>query len=82
VSLDCKYQKPLRYGDKVLVETTFHDTKAAKINFEYKLFHLPSGDLVATGHSMQVFLDSKTNSLLLNNPPFFEAWKNEHGLLV
>ncbi len=82
VSVDCKYKKPLRYGDRVLVETTYHDTKAAKIIFEYKLFHVLSSELVATGNSIQVFLDSKTNGLLLNNPPFFEAWKNEHDLMV
>ncbi|MCB0518420.1 MAG: acyl-CoA thioesterase [Lewinellaceae bacterium] len=80
VNIDCSYKKPLRYGDKVIVETTYHNLKAAKILFKYKLFHAQNGDLVATGSSVQVFLDHKTNHLHLNNPSFFESWKHKNGL--
>src|SRR5262245_19486006 len=57
VHIDCSYKRSLRYGDKVVVETTFLPTEAAKLHFEYKLYNPDKNELVATGSSIQVFLD-------------------------
>lgn len=81
VSVDCQYKKPLRYGDAVEVETTFVDTPAAKLQFRYRLFNASTGDLVATGKSLQVFLDKDDMALQLNVPAFFEAWKTKWGFV-
>ena len=78
VSVDCQFKKPLRYGDSVLVETTYLDGPAAKIQFDYRLWNAASGVLVATGSTTQVFLDKEHLSLQLNVPAFFEAWKAQH----
>ncbi len=80
VSVQCDYKKSLRYGDTVVVETTYHPTESAKLKFSYKLFDKKSGDTVATGSSVQVFLDKEEQQLQLNIPAFFEAWKKKHGL--
>jgi acyl-CoA thioester hydrolase len=78
VSIQCDYKRSLRYGEKVIVETNFIPCDAAKIKFSYRLFNAQTNELVATGSSVQVFLD-KINSLLqLVNPPFFETWKKKH----
>ncbi|HTE31285.1 MAG TPA: acyl-CoA thioesterase, partial [Chryseolinea sp.] len=77
VSVHCDYNKPLRYGDTVLVETTYVDTAAAKLTFDYKIFEAKGRSLVATGHSVQVFVDAKTFELQLTMPGFFEAWKKQ-----
>jgi acyl-CoA thioester hydrolase len=79
VKVDCNYKRSLRYGDRVIVETTYVNTQAAKLKFEYKLYNAATGELVADGSSMQVFLDVETNLLQLTLPPFFENWKREHG---
>lgn len=79
VKVDCNYKRSLRYGDRVIVETTYVNTRAAKLKFEYKLYNAATGELVADGSSMQVFLDIETNSLQLTLPPFFDDWKREHG---
>ena len=81
VKVACNYKRSLRYGDRVIVETTYVNTAAAKIRFEYKLYNAATGELVADGSSLQVFLDVATSSLQLTVPPFFEAWKEEHGQL-
>jgi acyl-CoA thioester hydrolase len=78
VSVHCDYNKPLRYGDTVLVETTYVDTAAAKLTFDYKIFEAKSRSLVAKGHSVQVFVDAKTFELQLTMPVFFEAWKRQN----
>jgi acyl-CoA thioester hydrolase len=80
VSVQCDFKKSLRYGDKVIVETHFIPCDAAKLKFSYRLFNSITNDLVATGSSVQVFLDAGNSTLQLINPPFFEEWKKEHRL--
>jgi acyl-CoA thioester hydrolase len=75
VNVDCSFKKSLRYGDTVLVETTYTPCEAAKILFSYRLFNKDTKEIVATGHSVQVFLDKESSTLQLVNPDFFEEWK-------
>jgi acyl-CoA thioester hydrolase len=77
VSVHCDYKKPLRYGNAVIVETIYHPTPAAKLLFDYRMFESKSGDLVAVGNSIQVFVDVKSFELQLTMPPFFEEWKTK-----
>lgn len=80
VSVQCDFKRSLRYGDKVIVETNFVPTDAAKLKFTYRLFNAATGELVATGSSVQVFLSKEDSMLQLANPPFFEDWKKKHDL--
>lgn len=75
VSVNCDYKKPLRYGDRVIVETTYVPQAAAKLTFQYRIFEAGTGALVATGSSVQVFVNAKSFELLLTLPPFIESWK-------
>ncbi len=80
VNVQCDYKKSLRYGDTVKIETEYIPTEAAKMLFKYRLFNLQSGELVASGSSIQVFLDKDGAILQLATPTFFEEWKKTHGL--
>jgi len=75
VSIECDYKRSLRYGERVIVETKYIPCEAAKLRFEYKLYNAANGQLVATGYSVQVFLDKEHSLLQLTNPPFFDEWK-------
>ena len=79
VNIQCDYKKALRYGDTVTVETTYHPHKSAKIHFDYRILN-KDGELVATGSTIQVFVEVKTFQLQLTNPAFFEAWKIKWNL--
>jgi acyl-CoA thioester hydrolase len=81
VNVDCSFKRSLRYGDTVMVETRFIPCDAAKIQFRYRLYNKNTRDLVATGSSVQVFLDKEESQLQLMNPPFFEEWKKKFLLL-
>ena len=81
VSVQCDFKRSLRYGDRVIVETRFIPTDAAKLKFTYRLFNAANGELVATGSSVQVFLSKEDSVLQLSNPPFFEVWKKKHDLV-
>lgn len=80
VSLDFKFKKPLIYGDKAIVKTTYFNSRAAKIIFEYEIISPVDNSVIATGSSVQVFLD-KNYELVLYNPEFYHNWKKEYGLL-
>jgi acyl-CoA thioester hydrolase len=80
VELKFNYKKPLIYGKKARVEISFRNVDAAKIVFDYKIFDVEDHSLMATGYSIQVFLD-KQYRLVWMNPPFYEAWKQKWGLL-
>ena len=81
VSVHCDYSKPLRYGDTVKVITTFVNSAAAKVKFEYKIFEAGQKTLVAKGASVQVFVDLKNFQLQLTVPGFFEEWKRKQNLI-
>lgn len=81
VSVQCDFKRSLRYGDRVIVETKYIPTEAAKMKFTYRLFNAATGQVVATGSSVQVFLSKDDSVLQLANPPFFEDWKKQHDLV-
>ena len=74
------YKRPLIYGKKARVDVTYRNTEAAKIIFDYEIADLADGLPVATGSSVQVFLD-RQHQLVWTNPPFYEEWKQKWGLL-
>ena len=81
VSVHCDYSRPLRYGNSVIVETTYINTAAAKLTFNYRILEVKSAKAVATGSSVQVFVDAKSFELQLTIPPFIAAWKKSHNLI-
>ena len=80
VDLRFNYKKPLLYGHKARIEITYINTPAAKIIFDYEIFDTEDNSLIATGNSIQVFLD-KNFQLILTNPPFYEEWKKKNNLI-
>jgi len=80
VKMSLEFKKPLEYGDTAIVETRFVNTEAAKIILEYTIYRESNNEIIATGNSVQVFLD-KNGNLVLTNPDFFLAWKQKLGLI-
>lgn len=74
VDLSIQYKRPLRYGMKPQMTISYCPVEAAKIVFEYDIVDADSNDLIARGRSVQVFTDL-SHQLILQNPPFYEAWK-------
>jgi len=80
VKVTCDFKKPLLYGDTAIIETRFVNCDPAKLQYEYKIYRGNTGEIVATGSSIQVFLNPD-KELLLDFPPFFLAWKKKHGFV-
>jgi acyl-CoA thioester hydrolase len=80
VKVTCDFKKPLVYGDTAVVETRFVNCEAAKLQYDYTIFRNDTNEVVATGTSIQVFLNPEME-LLLDFPPFFYEWKKKHGFI-
>lgn len=74
VELTFHYKKPITYRMRPRIDIIYRPTDAAKIVFEYEIYDTADGSLLATGHSVQVFMD-RNYELLWYNPPFYEEWK-------
>ncbi|MEF9986820.1 MAG: acyl-CoA thioesterase [Bacteroidales bacterium] len=74
VKLSLDFKLPLRCGETAIVETSYINCEAAKILFEYTIFRERDMQVVATGESIQVFLNSD-GVLELVNPKFYLDWK-------
>lgn len=81
VDLQVQFKKPLEYGDVAMIETSFCNTPAAKIIFEYKIYSAQHKYLACIGKTTQVFMNPVNKELFITNPPYFEEWKKKHGLM-
>lgn len=76
VELKFNYRQPLRYGMEPELIITYIPTEAAKILFDYQIRDSKTKEILASGHSVQVFVDLDYN-LVCINPPFYEKWKDK-----
>ena len=74
VELTFHYKKPIRYGMRPRVDIIYIPTEAAKIEFDYEIHDTETDEVLATGHSVQVFMDLNYQ-LLWDNPLFYSEWK-------
>ena len=72
-----EHQSPLRYGEVATIETTYLNSRAAKLMFAYRITN-EKGDTVCTGETTQVFTNFNTSDMALNLPEFYK----KHGLEV
>ena len=80
VDLQVNFKRVLEYGDSAIIETTFINSPAAKIIFEYKVTSAKHGYIACTGRSTQVFMVPETKELRITMPPFMEEWKKKWNL--
>ncbi len=75
IDVSLTYRKSLRYGDRVLVETTFVETTAPKLIFTYCIRLADTGEMACKGRTVQVLLAKETRALQYATPDFLTAWK-------
>lgn len=78
VELTFHYKKPIVYGMRPRIDIVYCPTEAAKIVFEYEIHDMADESVIATGRSVQVFLDTKYQ-LVWDNPEFYLEWKRKWG---
>ncbi len=74
VDIQFHYRRPITYGMRPRIDIIYRPTEAAKIVFDYEIHDPDTDELMASGHSVQVFMD-KNYQLVWANPDFYVAWK-------
>ena len=57
VEAKCNYFHPARYDDVVIIETRITEVKEKGIRFEYRALRKKDRKLLASGHTVNVFVD-------------------------
>lgn len=77
VDVSVSYKRPITYGMSPLITITYQPTEAAKIIFDYAIKDANSGQLLASGRTVQVFMDLD-NQLVWQSPQFYLDWKAQN----
>ena len=79
VDLEFHYRKPITYGMRPRIDIIYRPTLSAKIVFDYEIHDPETEELMASGTSVQVFMD-KNYQLVWSSPEFYEKWKQMWGV--
>ena len=79
VEMSFQFKKPIRYEMRPRIDIFYRPTAAAKIVFDYEIRDPQDESLLATGRSVQVFMD-KDYQLCWDNPEFYLEWKKRWGV--
>lgn len=74
VEMNIQWKKPIRYGMRPRIDIIYRPTVAAKVVFDYEIHDTADESLIATAHSVQVFMDL-SYQLVLYSPKFYEEWQ-------
>jgi acyl-CoA thioester hydrolase len=80
VDMQFHYRKPITYGMRPRIDITYRPTEAAKIIFDYEIYDTETEELMASGSSVQVFMDMNYQ-LVWTNPDFYQEWKKMWNLI-
>lgn len=80
VDMEFHYRRPLLYEHRYRIDIVYRPTLSAKIVFDYEVHDALTDEQMATGRSVQVFMD-KDYKLVWTAPQFYEDWKRHWGLL-
>ena len=59
---NCQYQAPAHFDEELVVRTSVGEVCNRSFVFEYEVYNKESGQLLATGSTVQVFIDERGRS--------------------
>ena len=74
VDMQFHYRKPITYGMRPRIDIIYRPTLSAKIVFDYEIHDPETEELMASGTSVQVFMD-RNYQLEVSSPAFYKEWK-------
>lgn len=79
VKSEINHKASVYYGQKIKVEVTLEFHLASKIVFTYLVINSSTGEIAATGSTIQVFLSVENRQLELVKPDFYLTWENNQN---
>lgn len=78
VDLHIKYKNSAYMGDELVIETTYVPTKAAKLQFEYRIWRKSDGAEIVTATSTQLFVTAQ-GEFDPSTPAFVNEWRQNNN---
>lgn len=75
VKSEINHKASIFYGERARVKAILEQHDAAKIVFRYEITNENTGQIAATGMTMQVFMFASDRTLELIKPEFYAAWE-------
>ena len=66
----CRYRKPARYDDEILIRTSLTALKRRTMTFSYDILHANSKDVLANGTTVHVAIEGNGQPCLIPQRPF------------
>lgn len=70
----CKYIRPARYDDEVVIKTKIRKLTDVRLEFEYSLYKKEDDQILATGYTVHAFVDKNIKPINLRKK-HEEIWK-------
>ncbi len=67
VSVECRYKKPLTFGDAFVIRAKIEEFNGVKLKLTYQLTNRETGELCAEGTSEHCFFDHNHKLLILQH---------------
>lgn len=74
------YHKSMFYGMHPRIDIVYRPTIAAKVIFDYEIHDTADESLIASGHTVQAFVDTDYH-LMLYSPDFYVEWQKKWHVL-
>ena len=81
VEMNFQWKRPIKYGMRPRIDIIYRPTISAKIVFDYEIRDPEDETLFATGHSVQVFMDTNYQ-MVLYSPEFYDEWRRRWGVNI
>lgn len=65
VSVECRYKKPMTFGDTFVIEPKIGEFNGVKLKITYRLINKETGELCAEGMTEHCFFDREQKLLIL-----------------
>jgi acyl-CoA thioester hydrolase len=75
VQMHLDYKIPLKFDEKICIETNLHWTDSARLNFSYTIYN-PTGAVAASGYTVQLLTDPD-GTILLFAPSWLQDFKKK-----
>lgn len=70
----CKYIRPAKYDDEIVIKTKTRRLTDVRLEFEYSLYRKEDNELLATGHTVHAFVDKNIKPINLRKK-YEDIWK-------
>lgn len=75
VETQCKYIDAAKYGDNLMIETEYDEITPIKVGLKYTVKRESDNKLIATGKTLQTFVDSATFKIINLKKAHPEMWE-------